>query len=68
MPSLTWKKASLKVSINSARNVYDEITKKIKIKKKQGKFQTGKNGVKLWSPTQQPEDDDDDDYHDDNNR
>ena len=33
MPSLTRKKASLKVSINSARDVYEEITKKIKIKK-----------------------------------
>lgn len=34
MPSLTRKKASLKVSINSTRNVYEEITKlKIKIKK-----------------------------------
>ena len=67
MPSLTWKKTSLEVSINCARNVYEEITKKKYIKKKQGKLQIGKNGVKLWSPTQQPEDDDDDDYDDDDN-
>ena len=42
MPSLTWKKANLKVSINSARNVYEEITKKIKIKKNKGNFRPGR--------------------------